>query len=153
MKDVSTDISRLNSKKNAKISSKNKKSKKSNNKAKKNKELKQYGELEESYDNRKKASKCYTSLESFYNSLNEIDLDSLITEENLNYFKDLNPTQNLGIDILLNKIYYKIFSSEDFYKNYFLDSEKNDDKIPFILELIEIAIKNIDSSIDNVINP
>ena len=152
MKDASSDISHLNSKKNTRISSKNKKGKKGNNKTKKNKEIKIYEELEESYDNRKKADKCYKSLESFYNNLNEIDLDSLITEDNLNYFKDLNPTQNLGIDILLNKIYYKIFSSEDFYKNYFLDSEKNDDKIPLIFELIEITIKNIGSLVDNVIS-
>ena len=148
MKNASSDISHLNSKKNTKKSSKNKKSKK----AKKNKDLKQYEELEESYDNRKNADECYTSLEAFYNSLNEIDLDSLITEENLNYFKDLNPTKNLGIDILLNKIYFKIFSAEDFYKNYFLDSEENDDKISLIMELIEMTIKNIDSLMDKVIS-
>ena len=152
MKDVSSDISHLNSKKHTKRNSKIKKGKKSNNKSKKNKDSKLYEKLEESYDNRKKIYECYNSLQTFYNSLNEIDLDSLITEENLNYFKDLNPSQNLGIDILLNKIYYKIFSSEDFYKNYFLDSDKNDDKIPLISELIEIAIKNIDSLVDNVIS-
>ena len=108
MKDSTSDETKTKSKRNKKATTKKKKSKKEtkskgSSKIKKSKAPSQYQELEESYESREDAEECYLSLEAFYNNLKEIDLDSLITEENLNYLKNLNPSENLRIDILLSK--------------------------------------------------
>ena len=80
---------------------------------------KESSELELSYQNREKPEECLNHLLTFYNSLNNIDLDNLITKKNLKYFKNLNPNENVEIDLYLSKIYAKIFSSDDFYKKFF----------------------------------
>ena len=157
MADAISDESKTKSKRNKKANTKKKKGKKESklkgsSKIKKNKARSQYEELEESYENREDTEGCYISLEAFYDKLNEIDLDSLITEDNLNYLKNLNPSENLRIDILLNKIYFKILSSEDFYKSYFLDDEENKDKLPLVMELIDESIDSIDGLMDYFIS-
>ena len=149
MKDSTSDETKTKSKRNKKATTKKKKDKKENkskgsSKIKKSKAPSQYQELEESYESREDAEECYISLEAFYKNLKEIDLDSLITEENLNYLKNLNPSENLRIDILLYKIYFKILSSEEFYKSYFLDDEENKDRLPLVIDLIDNVIDVID---------
>ena len=80
--------------------------------------LEEYSELEEAYDNRDEPKKCYSNLQEFYDGLKKIDLESLITKENMKYFEEINPKENAQIDLILIRIYSKIFSSEDFYQNF-----------------------------------
>ena len=113
---------------------------------------KDISELEESYENREDPDECYSHLKEFYNSLNTINLDNLITKKNIKYFQNLNPKENIQIDLLLSKIYGKILSSEDFYKDYFSDEDENEKKLPLILSFIEEPIKIIDNFADNFIS-
>ena len=100
-------------------------------------EIQKLNELEECYNCRKDPEECFLHLQNFYNNLNEINLDELITEENLNYFLDINQNENIKIDILLSKIYNKILSCEDIYKTYFTDDkEENKKKLSLLMKLI-----------------
>ena len=120
---------------------------------KENKEdSKEYDQLEQSYENREDPEECISHLQEYYNSLNIIDLDSIITKDNIKYFQNLNPKDNVQIDLLLSRIYAKIFSSEDFYSNYFSNEEENETKMPLVLSLIEEPIKVIDSFSDYFIS-
>ena len=114
--------------------------------------MKKYHELKECYKKREDIEECLSKLQNFYNNLNEIDLESLITEKNIEYLQNLNPEENIRVDLLLSKIYNKIFSSEDFYKDYFSNEEENEDKMPLVLSLIEEPIKIIDGLMDYVIS-
>jgi len=124
---------------------KGKKAKKSKTKNEKEKlEVpKEFIELAESYENRDNPEECISHLETFYNSLTKINLDTLITKKNIKYFKNLNPNENVQIDLILSRIYSKIFNSDSFYKTYFYDDEENEVKIPLILSLIEEPLKII----------
>ena len=102
-------------------------------------------ELEQSYENREDSKECLNHLQTFYNSLNNVDLDNLITKRNLKYFQNLNPQDNIEIDLYLSKIYSKIFSSDGFYNNFFSDEDENSKKVPLVMDLIEEAIEVIDN--------
>ena len=92
--------------------------------------------------------KCYSNLQEFYDGLKKIDLESLITKENMKYFEEINPKENAQIDLILIRIYSKIFSSEDFYQNYFSDKDEIEEKVPLILSLIDESIQVIDNFSD-----
>ena len=161
LSDSGIDESQLNSKRSLKSSTKATSKKKKGKKLKKSKdkkedeeikEMKKYPELKECYKKREKVEECFSKLQNFYNNLNEIDLESLITEKNIEYLQNLNPEENLRIDIILSKIYNKILSSEEFYKDYFSSEEENEEKIPLVLSLIEEPIKIIDGLMDCVLS-
>ena len=100
-------------------------------------EIKKFYELKESYKCRKDPEKCFVHLQNFYNDLKEVNLNELITEENLNYFLNINQDENIKLDVLLSKIYNKIFSSEDIYKKYFTDDkDENKKKLSLIMKLM-----------------
>ena len=149
-----TDITTKRSLKSKKSSKKEKKKKLKKNKKSESdiNESKEVSELERSYDNREDTEECLSHLETFYNSLTNIDLDNLITKKNLKFFQNLNPNANIEIDLYLIKIYGKIFSSDDFYNNYFLDEEENEKKLPLIFEMIDDAIDIIDDFSDYFIS-
>ena len=136
-------------KKKGKKGKKEKEKKEKKSKSKKSEEL---NELEESYVNREDIEECISHLEAYYDSLNKIDLDEIITKENIKYLQEMNPAENVQIDLLLIKIYAKIFASEDFYNNYFSDEEENEEKIPLVIDLIEEPIKVIDNFSDYFIS-
>ena len=115
-------------------------------------ESKDYNELEESYDNREDIEECISHLQAYYDSLKTIDLESIITKNNLKYLQNINPQENVQIDLILIKIYNKIFESEEFYTNYFSDEDENEKKMPLVLDLIEEPIKVIDSFSDYFIS-
>ena len=117
-----------------------------------NKDLEQYNELEESYENRDNPQECYSHLQEFYNSLKKIDLESLITKNNMKFFEEMNPKENAQIDLILSKIYGKILSSEEFYENYFSDEEEIEEKLPLVLSLIDESIQVIDNFSDYFIS-
>ncbi len=102
-------------------------------------------ELQQSYENREDSKECLNHLQTFYNSLNNVDLDNLITKRNVKYFQNLNPQENIEIDLYLSKIYAKIFSSDGFYNNFFSDEDENSKKVPLVMDLIEEAIEVIDN--------
>ena len=100
-------------------------------------EIKKVNELEESYNYRDDPEECFLHLQNFYNDLKEINLNELLTEENLNYFLNINQNENIKIDVLLSKIYNRILSTEDIYKNYFTGKKKeNKKKLELIMKLM-----------------
>ena len=133
---------------------KGKKSKKEKvtKKKKEIRDLEEYPELEESYENRDDIEECVSHLNEFYKSLTTIDLESLITKTNMNFFENMNPKENVQIDLLLCKIYAKIISSEDFYQNFFSDEDENGEKVPLVLSLIEESIQILDNFSDYFIS-
>ena len=139
-------------KKKGKKSTKKEKVKKVRDEMRDENDSKFISELEESYENREDSEECYSHLKDFYNNLNTINLDNLITKKNIKFFQDINPKENIQIDLLLSKIYGKILSSEDFYKDYFSDEDENEKKMPLIFSFIEEAIKIIDNFADNFIS-
>ena len=139
-------------KKKGKKTNKKEKVKKGRDEIKDSNESKDISELEEGYENREDPEECYFHLKEFYNSLNSINLDNLITKKTIKYFQNLNPKENIKIDLLLSKIYGKILNSEDFYKDYFSDEDENEKKMPLILSFIEEPIKIIDNFSDNFIS-
>ena len=122
------------------------------NEIKKEKAIVENKKLKLCYENRENEEDCYSYLQEFYNSLTVIDLENLITKENLNYFENLNPNDNVQIDLLLSKIYGKILSSEDFYNKYFFDKEENKNKLQLVLSIIDESIQVIDSFSDYFIS-
>ena len=70
----------------------------------------------------------------------------------MEYFENINPKENCKIDLILSKIYGKILSSEDFYKDYFVDADENEEKLPLVLSLIEETIQVIDNFSDYFIS-
>ena len=129
---------------------KGKKSKKEKiaKKKKEKRDLEEYNELEESYENREDIEECLSHLNEFYKSLTTIDIENLITKTNMNFFENMNPKENVQIDLLLSKIYAKIINSEDLYQSFFSDENENEEKIPLILSLIEESIQIIDNFSD-----
>ena len=132
--------------------SKKVKDKKVKNKDKDRDESKENNELEESYENREDIEECISHLQAYYDSLKTVELDSIITKNNIKYLQNINPKENVQIDLILTKIYYKIFESEEFYTNYFSDEDENETKMPLVLDLIEEPIKVIDSFSDYFIS-
>ena len=108
--------------------------------------IKKATELEECYNCRNDPEECFVHLQNFYNNLKEVNLKELITEENLDYFLNINQKENIKIDVLLSKIYNKILSCEDIYKNYFTDDkEENKIKLTLLLKLISEPIIILDN--------
>jgi hypothetical protein len=132
--------------------SKKVKDKKVKNKDKDRDESKENNELEESYENREDIEECISHLQAYYDSLKTVELDSIITKNNIKYLQNINPKDNVQIDLILTKIYNKIFESEEFYTNYFSDEDENETKMPLVLDLIEEPIKVIDSFSDYFIS-
>ena len=142
---------------------KEKKPKKEKEKPKKSKKVKkerkekeddskEIAELKQCYEYREDPEECISHLQSYYNSLNIIDLENIFTKKNIKYFENMNPKENVQVDMLLNKIYAKIFSSEDFYKNYFSDEDENETRTPLVLSLIEESVHIIDNFSDYFIS-
>ena len=109
-------------------------------------------ELEKSYERKDNIDESISHLETYYKELKLIDLENIITKQNIKIFQNLKKTENIQIDLLLAKIYSKILSSEDFYNNYFQDVNKNQKKISLVLNLIEEAISIIDDFSDEFIS-
>ena len=146
-----TEMTTKRSTKSSKNSSKKKKKGKKTKKAKIKSELertddsRESSELEQSYEYREEPEECLEHLKIFYNSLNNVDLDNLITKKNMKYFQNLNPKENIEVDLYLSKIFSKILSSEGFYTTFFSDEDENEKKVPLVLDLIEGAIDLIDN--------
>ena len=66
-------------------------------------------ELSLSVKNTQNIEKCLSYLESYFNNMNVSDMDNIITEKNLTNFQKLNEKENIEVDLLLTKIYNKIF--------------------------------------------
>ena len=113
---------------------------------------KETNELSLSVKNTKNIEKCLSYLQSYFNNLNTSNLENIITEKNLNNFQKLNEIENIEVDLLLTKIYNKIFSSEYLYTTFFSDQEENEDKIDITLALIEEVLQNIENFDDAVIS-
>ena len=129
------------------------KKEKKESKVKENKnDSKEIAELKQCYEFREDPEECISHLQSYYNSLNIIDLENIFTKKNIKYFENMNPKENVQIDLLLNKIYEKIFSSEDFYKNYFSDEDENETRVSLVLSLLEESIHIIDNFSDYFIS-
>ena len=109
-------------------------------------------ELSLSVKNIKNIEKCLSYLESYYKNLNTNNLDSIITEKNLKNFQKLDEIENIEVDLLLSKIYNKIFGAESLYTTFFSDPDENEDKINTTLELIEIVLNNIENFDNDVIS-
>jgi hypothetical protein len=154
--DYEEDDTEMTTKRSTKSSKNSSKKKKKGKKTKKTKiksesertdDSRESSELEQSYECREEPEKCLEHLKIFYNSLNNVDLDNLITKKNLKIFQNLNPKENIEveIDLYLSKIYSKILSSEGFYTTFFSDEDENEKKVPLVLDLIEEAIDLIDN--------
>ena len=76
-------------------------------------------ELSLSVKNTQNIEKCLSYLESYFNNMNVSDMDNIITEKNLTNFQKLNEKENIEVDLLLTKIYNKIFGSENLYTSFF----------------------------------
>ena len=113
---------------------------------------KETNELSLSVKNTKNIEKCLSYLESYFHNLNTSNLENIITEKNLNNFQKLNEIENIEVDLLLTKIYNKIFSSEYLYSTFFSDQEENEDKIDITLALIDEVLQNIENFDDAVIS-
>ena len=109
-------------------------------------------ELSLSVKNAQNIEKCLSYLESYFNNMNVSDMDNIITEKNLTNFQKLNEKENIEVDLLLTKIYNKIFGSENLYTSFFSDPDENDQKIDITLALLDEAIQNIENFDDAVVS-
>jgi hypothetical protein len=130
-----------------KISKKSKRLKTSSKKS-----AKESSSLNLSIKNKKNIEECLSHLESFLAEINTTDLENLITEKNLEKLQKLTEIENIQVDLFLIKIYNKILSSENFFKDYFADHDDNDMKIGLAFIIIDEAIKILENLEDNVIS-
>ena len=130
-----------------KISKKSKRLKTSSKKS-----AKESSSLNLSIKNKKNIEECLSHLESFLAEINTADLENLITEKNLEKLQKLTEIENIQVDLFLIKIYNKILSSENFFKDYFADHDDNDMKIGLVFIIIDEAIKILENLEDNVIS-
>ncbi len=137
--DVETETSTKRSKKST-VKTKPKQKKLKKTKGEKEGKSKDTNELSLSVKNTQNIDKCLSYLESYFNNLNVSDLDNIINEKNLTNFQKLNEIENIEVDLLLTKIYNKIFSSENLYTEFFSDQDENEEKIDIILALVDEAI-------------
>ena len=84
--------------------------------------------------------------------MNVSDMDNIITEKNSANFQKLNEKENIEVDLLLTKIYNKIFGSENLNTSFFSDTDENDQKIDITLALLDEAIQNIENCDDAVVS-
>ena len=127
------------------------KKEKTTNEKKNSKNFQDLDELEKSYESKDNIDESISHLETYYKELKIIDLENIITKQNIKIFQNIKKKENIQIDLLLTKIYSKIFSSENFYNNFFHDVNKNQKKISLVLNLIEEAISVIDDFSDEFI--
>ena len=149
--DVETETSTKRSKKST-VKTKPKQKKLKKTKGEKEGKSKDTNELSLSVKNTQNIDKCLSYLESYFNNLNVSDLDNIINEKNLTNFQKLNEIENIEVDLLLTKIYNKIFSSENLYTEFFSDQDENEEKIDIILALVDEAIQNIENFDDAVVS-
>ena len=116
------------------------------------KNFEELNELEKSYETKDNIDECISHLETYYNNLKIIDLENIINKRNMKIFQKINFKENVQIDLLLIKIYSKIFSAEDLYNNYFEDISENKKKLSLVLNLIEETIAVIDDFSDDFIS-
>ena len=116
------------------------------------KSTKESSSLNLSLKNKKNIDECLSHLESFLTEINTTDLENLITEKNLEKLQKLTEIENIQVDLFLTKIYNKILSSENFFKDYFADHDDNDMKIGLMFIIIDEAIKILENLEDNVIS-
>ena len=109
-------------------------------------------ELSLSVKNTQNIEKCLSYLESYLNNLNISDIDNIITEKNLTNFQKLDEIENIEVDLLLTKIYNKIFGSENLYTSFFSDLDEDEQKIDITLALIDEAVQNIENFDDAVVS-
>ena len=109
-------------------------------------------ELSLSVKSNQNIEKCLSYLESYLIKLNVSDMDNIITEKNLTSFQKLNEKENIEVDLLLTKIYNKIFGSENLYTSFFSDPDENEQKIDITLALLDEAIQNIENFDDAVVS-
>ena len=109
-------------------------------------------ELSLSVKNTQNIEKCLSYLESYLNNLNLSDIDNIITEKNLTNFQKLDEIENIEVDLLLTKIYNKIFGSENLYTSFFSDLDEDEQKIDITLALIDEAVQNIENFDDAVVS-
>ena len=132
---------------------KKKKQKKSNKlKISSDKPSKESSSLTLSVKNRNDIKQCLFHLEKFLSEINTNDLESIINGRNIEKLEKLTEIENIEIDLILGKIYYKILSSENFYTDYFSDHDDNEIKIGMVLTLIEDAIGIIENFEDDIIS-
>ena len=120
--------------------------------SKKNKKIKSnieessqnFKELDLSIKNKNNIDECLSHLELFVKEMNINNLDNLITEKNIEKLQKLSEIENIEIDLILTKLYNKIFSSEYLYTNFFTDNDIKT-KIGLILVLIEEAVEIIEN--------
>ena len=120
--------------------------------SKKNKKIKSnieessqnFKELDLSIKNKNNIDECLSHLELFVKEMNINNLDDLITEKNIEKLQKLSEIENIQIDLILTKLYNKIFSSEYLYTNFFTDNDIKT-KIGLILVLIEEAVEIIEN--------
>ena len=111
--------------------------------SKKNKKIK--SNIEESSQNFKELDLSIKNKNNIDECLSHLELlDNLITEKNIEKLQKLSEIENIQIDLILTKLYNKIFSSEYLYTNFFTDSNNNT-KIGLILILIEEAVEIIEN--------
>ena len=101
--------------------------------------------------NRNNIEQCLIYLEKFLTEININDLENIILEKNIEKLEKLTEIENIEIDLVLGKIYYKILSSENFFTDYFSDHDENETKISLVLSLIEGAIGIIENFEDDII--
>ena len=109
-------------------------------------------ELSLSVKNTQNIEKCLSYLESYLNNLNISDIDNIITEKNLTNFQKLDEIENIEVDLLLTKIYNKIFGSENLYTSFFSYLDEDEQKIDITLALIDEAVQNIENFDDAVVS-
>ena len=104
-----------------------------------------------SIKNRNNIEQCLIYLEKFLTEININDLENIILEKNIEKLEKLTEIENIEIDLILGKIYYKILRSENFFTDYFSDHDENETKISLVLSLIEGAIGIIENFEDDII--
>ena len=87
-----------------------------------------------------------TSLIEFEKNLKSMEnINSILTKQNLEFFKNLTLKENIRVNLLLSKIYINIISNNSLYNDYLLSIEETDkDKINNIFLLIENCISLIE---------
>ena len=91
-------------------------------------------------------TKLYENIEKFNKDLAQLkEINTLLTEANLNVLKSLSEKNQIKIYILLCHIYLKILSNENLYSVYVSSITDQDiSKIPFLINLVEECANVLD---------
>ena len=112
----------------------------------KSNESKNKEEKEEEQNQTEDLLPLITSLIEFEKNLKSMEnINSILTKQNLEFFKKLTLKENIRVNLLLSKIYINIISNNSLYNDYLLSIEETDkDKISNIFLLIENCISLIE---------